>query len=41
MRPTVLSIEPVGGRIEPAPPQPRWIAYGDSIAEGWIASARP
>lgn len=39
MRPTLLSIEPVGGRIETPPPQPRWIAYGDSIAEGWIASA--
>ncbi len=39
MRPTVLSIEPVGGEIEPAAAQPRWIAYGDSIAEGWVASA--
>ena len=38
MRPTVLSIEGVGGMIEPAPPQRRWVAYGDSIAEGWVAS---
>ena len=38
MRPTVLSIDGVGGTIEPAPPQPRWVAYGDSIAEGWVAS---
>jgi len=38
MRPTVLSIEGVGGAIEPAPPQRRWVAYGDSIAEGWVAS---
>lgn len=40
MKPTVVSIEPAGGGvIEPAPPQPRWLAYGDSVAEGWIASA--
>ena len=38
MRPTVLSIEGIGGSIEPAPPQHRWVAYGDSIAEGWVAS---
>jgi lysophospholipase L1-like esterase len=38
MRPTVTGIKGVGGAIAPAPPQPRWLAYGDSIAEGWIAS---
>ena len=38
MRPTVLSIDGVGGTVEPAPPQHRWVAYGDSIAEGWVAS---
>ncbi|MEX1007720.1 MAG: GDSL-type esterase/lipase family protein [Acidimicrobiia bacterium] len=38
MQPIVLSISALGGAIEPAPPQRRWIAYGDSIAEGWIAS---
>jgi lysophospholipase L1-like esterase len=38
MKPTVLSIDGVGGDIAPAPHQPRWLAYGDSIAEGWIAS---
>ena len=39
MKPTVLTVEAAGGgRIEPAPPQPRWVAYGDSIAEGWVAS---
>ncbi|MCU1398030.1 MAG: lipolytic protein family [Acidimicrobiales bacterium] len=38
MRPTILSLSAVGGSIAPAPEQPRWIAYGDSIAEGWIAS---
>lgn len=39
MKPTVLSIVGVHGSIEPAPPQRRWIAYGDSIAEGWVASS--
>ncbi|MCU1390800.1 MAG: lipolytic protein family [Ilumatobacteraceae bacterium] len=38
MRPTILSLTAVDGSISPAPEQPRWIAYGDSIAEGWIAS---
>jgi lysophospholipase L1-like esterase len=38
MRPTVLSIAGIGGEIFPASRQPRWLAYGDSIAEGWIAS---
>jgi len=39
MQPIVHSIRAVGGTIEPAPRQPRWIAYGDSIAEGWVASS--
>ena len=38
MKPTVVSVDAVGGTIEPAPRQPRWIAYGDSVAEGWMAS---
>jgi lysophospholipase L1-like esterase len=39
MKPTIKSLSGVGGRIEPAPAdQPRWIAYGDSVAEGWVAS---
>src|SRR5438874_6686460 len=39
MKPTLKSLSGVGGRIEPAPAdQPRWIAYGDSVAEGWAAS---
>jgi lysophospholipase L1-like esterase len=38
MHPTVTGIEGVGGAIAPAPAQPRWLAYGDSIAEGWSAS---
>jgi lysophospholipase L1-like esterase len=38
MKPVVLSLRGVGGSIEPAPVGPRWVAYGDSLAEGWIAS---
>ena len=38
MRPTLLSITPVAGTIGPAPAQPRWLVYGDSVAEGWVAS---
>jgi lysophospholipase L1-like esterase len=39
MKPTVLNVDAVGGDIAPAPPQPRWLCYGDSLAEGWVASA--
>ena len=35
MKPVVTD---VAGDIEPAPGQPRWLAYGDSIVEGWVAS---
>jgi lysophospholipase L1-like esterase len=38
MRPRVLSVRVEGGELAPAPRGPRWLAYGDSIAEGWIAS---
>jgi lysophospholipase L1-like esterase len=38
MRPVVLALRGIGGAIAPAPPRPRWICYGDSIAEGWCAS---
>jgi lysophospholipase L1-like esterase len=38
MRPLVLAVRAFGGTLEPAPVRPRWLAYGDSIAEGWIAS---
>ncbi|MGE4606280.1 MAG: GDSL-type esterase/lipase family protein [Myxococcota bacterium] len=38
MRPTVLALRPAGGEIRPAPPQKRWLCYGDSIVEGWCAS---
>jgi lysophospholipase L1-like esterase len=39
MRPEVLALRAVGGSIEPAPLGPRWVAYGDSLLEGWVASA--
>ena len=39
MRPTLLALRAVGGALEPAPREPRWLCYGDSIAEGWKASA--
>lgn len=38
MRPTVFALRPEGGEIRPAPSQPRWLCYGDSIVEGWRAS---
>lgn len=38
MRPRLLALRVGGGELAPAPRGPRWIAYGDSIAEGWIAS---
>jgi len=37
MRPVVTAIRAIGGEIAPAPPQRRWLCYGDSIAEGWLA----
>jgi lysophospholipase L1-like esterase len=39
MRPEILALRAVGGTVEPAGPGPRWVAYGDSILEGWVASA--
>ena len=34
----LLSIEAVGGELGKASNNPRWLAYGDSITEGWSAS---
>jgi lysophospholipase L1-like esterase len=36
MKPEILDVV---GDVEPGPPGPRWIVYGDSVAEGWIASS--
>jgi lysophospholipase L1-like esterase len=38
MAPTLTGIAGAGGAIAPGPPQCRWLAYGDSITEGWGAS---
>lgn len=38
MKPCVLALRARDGSIEPAPQQPTWLCYGDSIAEGWNAS---
>ncbi len=38
MLPVVRSLTAVHGEIAPAPPAPRWLAYGDSTTQGWIAS---
>ncbi len=38
MKPTLTAVRPVGGSLEPAPRGPRWLAYGDSLTEGWVAS---
>ncbi|NKX55883.1 SGNH/GDSL hydrolase family protein [Arthrobacter mobilis] len=37
-RPVLHSIEPIGGTIFPLPPRQRWVAYGDSITQGWTTS---
>jgi lysophospholipase L1-like esterase len=39
MGPTVTAVRGVGGVVEPAAPRPRWLAYGDSVTEGWGATA--
>ncbi len=39
MKPVIAGIEGVGGQIEPAPRQPRWVCYGDAVTQGWLASS--
>lgn len=39
MKPEIVSLRATRGTLAPAPARPRWICYGDSIAEGWSASA--
>jgi lysophospholipase L1-like esterase len=38
MKPTLTAVRAVGGSLEAASRGPRWLAYGDSLTEGWIAS---
>jgi hypothetical protein len=39
MRPVILDIRPLSGRVQPAPRQPRCIVVGDAAAQGWLASS--
>ncbi len=38
MKPVITEVRPRDGAIGAAPPLPRWVAYGDSVLEGWMAS---
>lgn len=38
MRPSILKIAAIGGQLVSPPTQPRWLSYGDSIAEGWVST---
>jgi lysophospholipase L1-like esterase len=38
MKPDLTAVRAVGGSLEAAPRGPRWLAYGDSLTEGWVAS---
>jgi lysophospholipase L1-like esterase len=38
MKPTLTAVRATGGSLEAAPRGPRWLAYGDSLTEGWIAT---
>jgi lysophospholipase L1-like esterase len=39
MRPIVKGVAGVEEPMNPAPLQPRWLAYGDAVTQGWLASA--
>ena len=39
MGPTVTAIRGVDGDLVPGPVGPRWLCYGDSIAEGWCVTS--
>ncbi len=39
MCPVVLAVTGIGGTIVPAPSQPRLLAYGDAVTQGWLASS--
>lgn len=38
LRPALHGVRPVDGTLTPTAPRPRWLVYGDSIAEGWSVS---
>jgi len=39
MQPIVTGVAGVEETMVPAPLQPRWLAYGDAVTQGWLASA--
>jgi len=39
MQPLITGVAGVEETMVPAPAQPRWLAYGDAITQGWLASA--
>ncbi|MCU1481264.1 MAG: lipolytic protein family [Subtercola sp.] len=39
LRPTIDEVRPIDGDVMPVPQEPRWLAYGDSITEGWGAAS--
>jgi lysophospholipase L1-like esterase len=39
MKPTIMAVRGIGGSLEAGPRGPHWLAYGDSLTEGWIASS--
>src|SRR5260370_18658034 len=39
MTPRILGSEPIDCEVSPAPRGPKWIAYGDSVLEGWVATS--
>ncbi|MGH9017730.1 MAG: SGNH/GDSL hydrolase family protein, partial [Acidimicrobiales bacterium] len=41
MRPLVTGVAGVDAPMTPAPLQPRWLAYGDAVTQGWLASSPP
>jgi lysophospholipase L1-like esterase len=38
LKPRLLAARGIDGELTAAPAGPRWLAYGDSITEGWVAS---
>jgi len=39
MQPLITGVAGVEDTMDPAPLQPRWLAYGDAVTQGWLASA--
>ncbi|HXQ60301.1 MAG TPA: SGNH/GDSL hydrolase family protein, partial [Acidimicrobiales bacterium] len=39
MSPLITGVAGVEDTMVPAPLQPRWLAYGDAVTQGWLASA--